>query len=220
MGHYDVGYFKNNNKLNRSNLGKKRNIKNRVLAWKLSKEYYDGKRINGYGGFKYDGRWRKLLPKLIKRYKLNNNSSILDLGCKKGFIMQDLKFFLPKAKILGIENHSYPISKAKKSLRKKIYLRNYYDIKFNKKFDFIIAFNSIYMQNLGDVIKTLKSISKISKRSLVVLASYEKEIDRKKFLDWTLLGTTILKKSEWKSLFKLVGYKGDYYFSDAKSLGL
>lgn len=49
MGHYDVGYFKNNNKLNRSNLGKKRNIKNRVLAWKLSKEYYDGKRINGYG---------------------------------------------------------------------------------------------------------------------------------------------------------------------------
>lgn len=225
MGYYDVGYFKKNTSLKnlttkRSILGKKRNIQNRIIAWKLSKEYYDGKRINGYGGFKYDGRWKKLLPKIIKRYNLDNNSNILDLGCKKGFIMQDLKFFLPKANIVGIENHPYPISKARKDIKKKILLREYYNLNFNKKFDFIIAFNSIYMQNLGDIIKTLKSISKISKKSLVTLASYEKEEDRKKFLNWTLLGTTILKKKDWKKLFKIINYKGDYYFSNANTLGL
>ena len=47
-----------------------------MYAWELGKEYYDG-RLNSYGGFKYDGRWLKLLPKLIKRYKLNSKSKVL-----------------------------------------------------------------------------------------------------------------------------------------------
>ena len=46
---------------------------------------------NGYGGFYYDGRWLKLLPKIIQKYNLTNKSRILDLGYKKGFIMKDFK---------------------------------------------------------------------------------------------------------------------------------
>ena len=84
----------------------------------------------------------------------------------------------------------------------------------------IIAFNSIYMQNLGDIIKTLTGISRISKYSYISLASFEKKIDRDKFFDWTLLGTTILKKDDWKKLFKQINFRGDYYFSEAKKLGL
>ena len=76
------------------------------------------------------------------------------------------------------------------------------------------------MQNLGDTIKTLKEIERVAKHSYVSLASYNKKIDRDKFLDWTLLGTTILKESDWLKLFKLIGYKGDYYFSNASSLRL
>ena len=56
-------------------------------------------------------------------------------------------------------------------------------------------------------------------KSYISLASYSKK-DRDKFLDWTLLGTTILKKQEWEELFDLIGYKGDYYFSNAAKLGL
>ena len=68
---FDIGYFKNSNlKIKRSNLAKRRNIKNKILAWKLDKEYYDGQRINGYGGFKYDGRWKKFIPSLIKNINL------------------------------------------------------------------------------------------------------------------------------------------------------
>ena len=76
------------------------------------------------------------------------------------------------------------------------------------------------MQNLGDVIKTLEQIKRISKNSYISIASYSRKQDRDKFLDWTLLGTTILKKQEWKELFNLIGYKGDYYFSNAAKLGL
>ena len=83
MSYFDIGYF--SKKVKRASVAKKRNIKNKIIAWNLNKEYYDGSRINGYGGFKYDGRWKKFLPKIIKRYKLTNKSKVLEIGCKKGF---------------------------------------------------------------------------------------------------------------------------------------
>ena len=117
MSYFDPGYFKKKNVVNRV---VNRSIKSKLAAWELGKEYYDGDRNNGYGGFDYDGRWLKLLPKIIKRYKLNNNSKILDLGCKKGFIMKDLKILLPHSEIWGIEDHLYPISKAEKEIKPNI----------------------------------------------------------------------------------------------------
>ena len=219
MSFFDTGYFKGNSP--RSSLARKRTIYNKVIAWNLDEKYYDGKRINGYGGFKYDGRWKKFLPKIIKRYKLNSKSKVLDLGCKKGFFLKDLKNLVPGIKVYGIENHSYPIRKATKDIKKNLKLSNYYDLKFkNKYFDLVFAFNSIYSQNLGEIVQTLKEIKRVSKKSYVVLASCSNDEERNKFYKWTLIGTTILHRKEWLKIFKLIGYKGDYYFSTAKTLGL
>ncbi len=216
--HIDIGYFK---KLKvRSNVAKKRNILNKYEAWKLGREYYDGKRVNGYGGFKYDGRWLKILPNIIKRYKITKKSKFLDLGCKKGFLLKDLNILVPGIRSYGIENHRFPLSKIKKT-KSKIIFNDYYNLPFrNKYFDFLIAFNSIYMQSLGDVIKSLKEIQRVSKKSYIVLASGENDDEIQKFHKWTLIGTSIQLKKDWLKLFKKIGYKGDYYFSSSKSLGL
>ena len=41
------------------------------VAKKYSKEYWDGDRKFGYGGYKYiPGRWKPVAEKLIKKYKL------------------------------------------------------------------------------------------------------------------------------------------------------
>ena len=217
--HIDIGYFNNKLKI-RSKVANKRNIINKIEAWELGREYYDGKRINGYGGFKYDGRWLKLLPKIIKEYKLNKNSKFLDLGCKKGFLLKDLNSLVPGIKSYGLENHEYPLKKIKE-LKSKIIMSDYYNLPYKDKyFDFVIAFNSIYMQSLGDVIKTLKEINRVSKNSYIVLASGEDEKEIQKFYKWTLIGTTIQLKKDWIKLFKKIGYKGDYYFSSSKSLGI
>ena len=85
--HFDIGYFKKPVKI-RAKVAKERTVINKMYAWELGKEYYDGNRLNGYGGFKYDGRWQKLLPKIIKKYKLTKKSKVLDLGCKKGFLLK------------------------------------------------------------------------------------------------------------------------------------
>ncbi len=217
--HLDIGYFKKKIKV-RSKVAKKRSVINKINAWQLEKKYYDGNRLDGYGGFKYDGRWLKLLPKLIKKYKLTNKSKVLDLGCKKGFLLKDLNILLPGIKSFGVENHPYPLKKSVKCNSRLIQCQ-YYNLPFkNKYFDFVIAFNSLYMQNLGDVIKSLREIERVSKKSYVILASGENDKERNKFYRWTLIGTTILLKKEWKKLFKKIKFKGDYYFSSSKSLGV
>ena len=217
--HFDIGYFKKPIKV-RGKVAKERTILNKIKAWELGKDYYDGNRLNGYGGFKYDGRWLKMLPKIIKKYKLNKNSKVLDLGCKKGFLLKDLNILLPGIKTVGIENHSYALKKSVKC-QSKLIQSEYYKIPYkNKHFDFVIAFNSLYMYNLGDVIKSLKEIERVSKKSYIVLASGENDKERNKFYKWTLIGTSILLQKEWKKLFKDIGFKGDYYFSSAKSLGV
>ena len=217
--HIDIGYFKKTVKV-RAKVAKERTVINKMYAWELGKEYYDGSRLNGYGGFKYDGRWLKLLPKIIKRYKLTSKSKVLDLGCKKGFLLKDLNILLPGIKSYGIENHSYALKNAVKC-KSKLIKCEYTTLPFkNKSLDFVIAFNSLYMQNLGDVIKSLKEIERVSKKSYIVLASGENDEERNKFYKWTLIGTSILLKKEWKTLFKKIKFRGDYYFSSAKSLGV
>ena len=217
--HFDIGYFKKPIKV-RAKVATERTVINKMYAWELGKEYYDGSRLNGYGGFKYDGRWLKLLPKIIKKYKLNKKSKVLDLGCKKGFLLKDLNILLPGIKSYGIENHSYALKHAVKC-KSKLILTDYTKLPFkNKSLDFVIAFNSLYMQNLGDVIKSLKEIERVSKKSYIVLASGENDEERNKFYKWTLIGTSILLKREWKQLFKKIKFSGDYYFSSAKSLGV
>ena len=52
--HIDIGYFKKKIKV-RAKVAKERTVINKMYAWELGKEYYDGSRLNGYGGFKYDG---------------------------------------------------------------------------------------------------------------------------------------------------------------------
>ena len=98
MPQWDIGYFDNSVKRTVED----RKITNRIIAWELGKEYYDGARENGYGGFTYDGRWKTLIPKIIDRYGLTPASAVLDLGCKKGFFINDLKECVPGITALGV----------------------------------------------------------------------------------------------------------------------
>ena len=62
-----------------------RTIEHRIIASYREKDFFDGHRNYGYGGFKYDGRWQKIADKICKEYKLNNSSSFLQTGSEKAF---------------------------------------------------------------------------------------------------------------------------------------
>jgi len=199
-----------------------RTIKNRIIASYRKKNFYDGKRENGYGGFKYDGRWKVVAKKIFDVYRLKNNAKILQIGCDKGFLLQDIKEIFPKAKVRGIEVSDYAIKHVNKKINKFIKKGQFYDLSFKKnEFDFVIAIGPVYSLNLADAIKCLKEIKRVGKgKSFITLGSYESEKDLKLFRYWTLLGSTILKKKEWIEVLKHTKYNGDYKFNTAKSLNL
>ena len=67
----------------------------------------------------------------------------------------------------------------------------------------------------------LKNIQRLSKgKSFITLASYETEKDYWLFKDWTVLGSLLYKKEEWKKIMKYAGYKGYYSFTNSKKLNL
>jgi 2-polyprenyl-3-methyl-5-hydroxy-6-metoxy-1,4-benzoquinol methylase len=70
--------------------------KSRNLARKFGVDYFDGDRNSGYGGYYYHEKyWKSVIPDIISRYRLDQNSKVLDVGCAKGFLLYDLKKAIP-----------------------------------------------------------------------------------------------------------------------------
>ena len=97
-------------------------IKCMKVAKKYEFDYWDGDRKYGYGGYKFiEGYHREVAIKFIKNYKLTNNSSVLDLGCGKGFLMYEIKKILKNIKITGLDISKYAKKYAKKRNQKKYF---------------------------------------------------------------------------------------------------
>ena len=222
MSHFKINYYKSSKKDNRASITKRRTIINKIIAWERGKEYYDGNRLNGYGGFRYDGRWKNILPKFIKRYKLKSGSKVLDVGCKKGFLLKDLKELVPGIKICGIEDHVYPLKQSMKEVKKNLKFSSYCSLPFkNKSFDAVFAFHCIYRLNFGDTIQAIKEIQRVAKKySYITLGAYSDQKGKELYDKWGIISTCHLHVDDWKKIFKHIKYKGDYSFTSPESLGL
>lgn len=214
----DIGYFHADERRGEIT---DRSIENKLVAWQLDQNYYDGERENGYGGFQDDGRWLDLAPKLINHFSIPEGGTIVDLGCKKGFILKAFKALLPHGRFIGIENHPYPIGIADANIKQHLIQSDLFEIPCeDNSVDFLIAFSSIYMQNLGDVVKSLKEIMRVAAgRSYITVGAFRNDAEREIFQRWTLIGTTILSIEDWEAVFCYAGYTGSVFYTTPKALG-
>ena len=158
-----------------------RTIDHRIIASYREKDFFDGNRNYGYGGFKYDGRWQKIAHRIFKHYKLKNNSRILQIGSDKGFLLNDLKDIKPQCTVAGVEVSDYAIMKTLKKVKKYVKKSNFFELPYRDNyFDFIIAIGPVYSLNLPDAIKCLKEIKRVGKgKSFITLGAYENDKDLK-----------------------------------------
>ena len=56
-----------------------------ALAKKFGRDFFDGDRKCGYGGYKYDGRWKAVVERMRQRYKLPDNAAIHDNAYFRSF---------------------------------------------------------------------------------------------------------------------------------------
>ncbi|MDB9773797.1 class I SAM-dependent methyltransferase [Candidatus Pelagibacter sp.] len=194
-------------------------INNKIQCMKVAKkysyDYWDGNRMYGYGGYKFiPGRWTPIAKKIIKDYKLTNRSSILDLGCGKGYLLFEIKKILPKINILGYDYSKYAIINSKKEIKKYLKvkdIRNKFSFK-NNQFDLVLSLGTLHNFELSDLYKTIKEINRIAKRKYIMVESFRNDTEQFNLQCWALTCQTFLSKKEWINLYKFLDYKGDFEF--------
>ena len=190
-------------------------VKDRLLSRRFSKEYFDGSRNQGYGGYNYHPRfWQGAVKDLKKYYKLNSKSKILDIGCGKGFMLYDLKQLVPGISVTGIDISEYAIQNSPDEMKSFLQIGNAKQLPFaDNSFDLVIAINTIHNLPLEDCFKALKEIERVSKKDkYIVVDAWETEEQKQKMIKWVLTGLTYFHTKDWKELFKLAGYTGDFYW--------
>lgn len=199
-----------------------RTIEHRLVASRRDKDFFDGHRNFGYGGFNYDGRWKIVAKKISDEFLKKRNSKFLHINCEKGFLIHDIRNLREDVEVFGTETSSYAISNSMPKIKKSIKNYNPCNLCFPENhFDYVLALGVIYTLTLTDAIIALKEIDRVSKgNSFITLATYETDEEYFLFKDWTLLGSLLFKRREWLEILKEANYRGDYWFTDAKSLNL
>ena len=105
-------------------------------------DYWDGDRRYGYGGYKFiPGRWKPVAEALIKRFHLTERSSVLDVGCGKGFVLYEMRQLLPNLEIAGFDPSKHGLSHCKEEVRDMLFHHRAQDTYpyENNSFDLVIS---------------------------------------------------------------------------------
>jgi len=187
----------------------------RAIGRKFGFDYFDGDRNHGYGGFTYQARfWKPVVPDLISRYSLDNNSRVLDVGCAKGFFLHDLQEALPGISVTGIDISSYAIENAIESVRERVSVGDARLLNFeDNSFDFVMSVNTVHNLNRADCGIALSEIQRVSGgKSFITVDAYRNDFEKQRMEAWNLTALTMMSVDEWKSFFEEVGYGGDYFW--------
>jgi len=185
------------------------------IAREFGKDYFDGDRLCGYGGYSYHPRfWQATVKRFCDYYHLMKDANVLDIGCAKGFMLYDFKQLMPSIGISGIDRSNYAIEHALKDVKPFLHVGNAVQLPYkDKSFDLVICINTIHNLPLEQCKKSLHEIQRVCrKHSFLTVDAWRSEEERSRLLKWNLTALTYMSVDDWRKLFEAVGYTGDYYW--------
>jgi ubiquinone/menaquinone biosynthesis C-methylase UbiE len=185
------------------------------VAKQYEKEYWDGDRRYGYGGYTYiAGRWKPVAQELIKIYKLTDQSSVLDIGCGKAYLLYEMKLLLPGLKIAGFDISEHGLAESKKEIRKFLFLhkaQEQYPFE-NNEFDLVLSLGCFHNLRVFELQTALSEMERVGKHGYIMLESYRNEQEQFNLQCWALTCESFFDNKEWPWLYQHFGYTGDYEF--------
>lgn len=184
------------------------------IAKKFDQEFWDGERRYGYGGYKYDGRWESVACKFIEIYNLSNQSSILDVGCGKGYLLYEFKKLLPQARVVGFDVSQYAIKNAKDEISESVFV---YDAKDplpfgDSEFDLALSLGTLHNLPIFHLKTALSEMERVGKDKFVMVEGYRNNQELFNLECWALTCESFFRPDEWIWIFKEFGFCGDYEF--------
>jgi ubiquinone/menaquinone biosynthesis C-methylase UbiE len=195
--------------------GQQKTEADRVLARQFGEAFFDGTRDHGYGGFNYNSKyWQPVIPDFQQYYDLNADSSVLDIGCAKGFMLHDFQELIPGIEVRGLDISEYAIKNTIESVKPYCQTGCATKLPFDdNSFDTIISITTLHNLERDDLAQSLREIERVKrKHSFITLDAYRNDEERERMEAWNLTAKTMMHVDEWKQFFKEVGYTGDYYW--------
>lgn len=213
----EIDLLKNYPKSKRDTQGRAKVIteQDREIARQYGQDFFDGDRTYGYGGYNYMPRfWQPVIPDFKEYYELAAGSSVLDVGCAKGFTMYDFTQIIPGIEVAGLDISEYALEHAIDEMKPFIKLGNAKELPYaDNAFDLVISINSIHNLEEKECAKALQEIQRVSKgNAFITVDAYRNEEEKERMMQWALTAKTIMHVDDWKQFFKDSGYHGDFYW--------
>lgn len=184
------------------------------IARKYDREFWDGDRRYGYGGYRYDGRWQPIAKALVEKYDLSLNASILDVGCGKGFLLYEFKQLLADCTVAGFDVSRFALENAKEEIRGCLFqhrAQDKYPFK-DKEFDLVISTGTLHNNLIHDLRNALQEIERVGRNKYVLVEAYRNVEELFNLQCWALTCESFFRPEEWVWLFNEFKYSGDYEF--------
>ncbi len=202
----------------------KRNVKERGLdkteedrsiARQFGWDFFDGDRKHGYGGYNYNPRfWQPVIPTFKEHFRLTSSSSVLDIGCGKGFMMHDLAQLIPGITVKGIDISTYAVDNSLEDMKPHIKVADAAELPYeDNSFDVAFSITTVHNLDRDRCAKALKEIERVSKgKSFITVDAFRNDEEKEMINAWNLTAKTYMHVDEWKEFFAEVGFIGDYYW--------
>ncbi|CAM2007623.1 class I SAM-dependent methyltransferase [Acanthopleuribacter pedis] len=185
------------------------------IAKQWGKEYWDGDRNHGYGGYRYDGRWAKVARLLIDYYGLKDGQRVLDIGCGKGYLLFELKKILPGLDVVGLDISEYAVENGKEEIKDYLQVGDAVSLPFeDDSFDLVISLMTLHNLPIYDLGKALQEMERVKRGdAYLYIESYRNEQEKVNLLYWQLTCESMFSVKEWHWVFENFGYTGDFEFA-------
>jgi len=184
------------------------------LARQWAHDYWDGDRKVGYGGMRYDGRWRKVADAMAAHYGLKAGDKVLDIGCGKGFLLYDLTQAVPGLEVRGLDISTYALEHAKPEIKDSLVQGTAAKLPFaDGEFDLVISINTLHNLYCYDLDAALREMERVGKKhKYLCVESYRNEVEKVNLLYWQLTCEAFCTPAEWEWWFQQTGFTGDSSF--------
>ena len=172
----------------------------RAVARRHGREFFDGDRRFGYGGYHYHPRfWSETVARLKAYYGLAEDARILDVGAAKGFLLYDFVRLLSGVEVFGLDISTYAVEHAKPEMKSRLAV--------------VLSINTVHNLPRAECVQAIREIQRVSRRhAFLTVDAWRTEEERRRMEKWVLTAYTVLSTEEWQDLFAEAGYRGDYYW--------
>lgn len=184
-----------------------------ALSREYGRDYFDGSRDVGYGGYRYDGRWVPVARDIIAQYRLQPGDKVLDIGCAKGFLVKDL--LAQGIDAFGVDVSEYALMHCEPEVVGRLHIGSAEKLPFpDKSFDAVLAINSLHNLRKPELIAALREMERLARKGKFLQVDSFRTADEKAiFESWVLTAYTYGYPHEWEAIFREAGYTGDYYWT-------